>query len=210
LETRILYWKWSQKLIIRMARIEILVEEPSMKEFLGILLPKVIHAPWVLNENYFIRSFEGKNDLQKNIPNKIKVFSNWGNENVGVVIIQDQDSSDCKKLKRKLLDLCVNHGNCPSLVRIVCRELESWYIGDFEAVNHAYPSFKHQYYISKSKYRVPDNCNAYDELKKILPDFQKVGGARKIAPYIDVSNNKSVSFQQTISGLLNFFEQIRD
>lgn len=43
-----------------MARIEILVEEPSMKEFLGIILPKVIHEPWVLNVNYFIRSFEGK------------------------------------------------------------------------------------------------------------------------------------------------------
>ena len=48
-----------------MARIEILVEEPSMKEFLGILLPKVIQEPWILNENYFIRAFEGKNDYKK-------------------------------------------------------------------------------------------------------------------------------------------------
>ena len=51
-----------------MARIEILVEEPSMKEFLNILLPKILDNDWILNENYFIRSFEGKSDLQKNIP----------------------------------------------------------------------------------------------------------------------------------------------
>ncbi len=192
-----------------MARIEILVEEASMREFLANFLPKVIPPPWELNENYFIRSFEGKNDLQKNIPQKIKVFSNWNFENIGVVIMQDQDSSDCKELKKKLLDLCDSHGSCQKLVRIICRELESWYIGDFEAVNKAYPSFKYQNYINKSKYRFPDNCNAYDELKKILPTFQKVGGARMIAPYIDISKNKSVSFQQTISGLLNFFDQIK-
>ena len=55
-----------------MARIEILVEAPSMKEFLSLLLPRVLNYPWVLNENYFIRSFEGKNDLQKNMKLKIR------------------------------------------------------------------------------------------------------------------------------------------
>lgn len=193
-----------------MARIEILVEEPSMKEFLSILLPNVISEPWVLNENYFIRAFEGKTDLQRNIPSKVKFLSNWRHEKVGLVIMQDQDSADCKVLKQKLVDICEESGNCPKLVRIVCKELESWYIGDFEAVHMAYQNFNYQNYINKAKYRIPDNCNAYDELRKILPEFQKVGGAKKIAPYINVEKNKSVSFQQTISGLLNFFENISD
>jgi hypothetical protein len=193
-----------------MARIEILVEEPSMKEFLTILLPNVLDNQWNLNGNYFIRSFEGKNDLQKNIPSKVKFLSNWNHEAVGVVIMQDQDSSDCKILKQKLLNICNQNGNCPKLVRIICRELESWYIGDFVAVNKAYPSFKHQNYINKSKFRIPDNCNAFDEIKKIVPDFQKVGGAKKIAPFINVETNKSESFQQTISGLIRFFETIKD
>ena len=193
-----------------MARIEILVEEPSMKEFISILLPKVIKYPWVLNENYFIRSFEGKNDLQKNIPSKVKLLSNWKHENVGIIIMQDQDSSDCKILKQKLVFLCEQNGNCQRLVRIICRELEAWYIGDFEAVNKGFSNFKYQNYINKSKFRVPDNCNAYDELRKILPEFQKVGGAKKIAPYINIEKNKSVSFQQTITGLINFFEKIKE
>lgn len=193
-----------------MVRIEILVEEPSMKEFLNILLPKVIQEPWQLNENYFIRSFEGKNDLQKNIPSKVRVLSNWNHEKVGVVIMQDQDSSDCKVLKNKLLDICNQNGNCPKLVRIVCRELESWYIGDFEAVNKAYPKFKYQNFLKTAKFRIPDSCNASDEIKKLIPEFQKVGGAKKIAPFIDIQKNKSESFQQTISGLKRFFESIKD
>jgi hypothetical protein len=193
-----------------MARIEILVEEPSMKEFLTILLPNILDNQWSLNENYFIRSFEGKNDLQKNIPSKVKLLSNWNHEAVGVVIMQDQDSSDCKILKQKLLTICNQNGNCPKLVRIICRELESWYIGDFVAVNKAYPSFKYQNYLNKSKFRIPDNCNAFDEIKKIVPEFQKVGGAKKIAPFINVENNKSESFQQTISGLKRFFESVND
>jgi hypothetical protein len=193
-----------------MARIEILVEEPSMKEFLTILLPNILNKQWNLNENYFIRSFEGKSDLQKNIPSKVKFLSNWNHEAAGVVIMQDQDSSDCKVLKQKLTDICNQNGDCPKLVRIICKELESWYLGDFLAVNKAYPSFKHQNYINKSKFRIPDNCNAFDELKKILPEFQKVGGAKKIAPFINVQDNKSESFQQTISGLIRFFETIKD
>ncbi|CAM2734710.1 protein of unknown function [Flavobacterium succinicans] len=193
-----------------MARIEILVEEPSMKEFLNILLPKILDKEWILNENYFIRSFEGKSDLQKNIPSKVKLLSNWNHEASGIVIMQDQDSSDCKILKKKLLDICDQNGNCPKLVRIVCRELESWYIGDFLAVNKAYPNFKHQNYINKSKFRVPDNCNAFDELKKILPEFQKVGGAKKIAPFITIDGNTSESFQQTVNGLKRFFNTIKD
>ena len=60
-----------------MARIEILVEEKSMKELLSVLLPTILPNNWILDENYFIRSFEGKSDLQKNIPSKVKVLSNW-------------------------------------------------------------------------------------------------------------------------------------
>ncbi len=191
-----------------MAIVEILVEELSMKEFLQIVLPKYLHTPWMLNENYFIRSFEGKNDLQKNIPNKIKVLSNKFQEPVGIVILRDQDNSDCRIIKSNLLRLCKENGNCPRLVRIVCRELEAWYFGEFEAIAKAYPNFKINNYINKSKYRNPDTINASYELKRILPDFQKVRSAKKNAPYISVENNKSKSFHQTIKGISEFFDSL--
>ena len=57
-----------------MDRIEFLVEEPSMAEVLKSLLPKILPAPWVLNENYFVRAHNGKSDLLRSIPNKLKGF----------------------------------------------------------------------------------------------------------------------------------------
>jgi hypothetical protein len=194
----------------KMARIEILVEEKSMKELLTIFLPKILSENWILDHNYFIRSYEGKNDLQKNIPSKIRVLSNWTHESTGVIVLQDQDSSDCKVLKGKLQNLCINSGTCQYLIRIVCRELEAWYIGDFKALNNAFPTFKHEQFEKKSKYRNPDLCNASDELKRILPEFQKVSTAKRIAPFINVETNKSESFRQTVSGIKNFFDLIVD
>ena len=82
-----------------MPRIEILTEEPSMQAVLENLLPQILPNQWILGENYFIRAHEGKNDLQKSIPKKIKVFSHY-HEPAGVVIIHDQDANDCKELKK--------------------------------------------------------------------------------------------------------------
>lgn len=189
-----------------MARIEIFVEEPSMKAFLITLLPKIIKHPWTLDENYFIRSFEGKSDLQKNIPKKMEVFNNW-HEPVGIIILQDQDSNDCIQLKQKLLGICEEFDNCRKMIRIVCRELESWYLGDMKAIAAAFPDFKYQKYINKTKFRNPDLCNGYDEIRKIVVGFQKVSGAKLIAPHINIEENTSESFQQTIRGFRLFFNQ---
>ena len=108
------------------------------------------------------------------------------------------------------MDICNLNGFCPKLVRIVCKELESWYIGDFEAVHKAYPKFNPTNFKNKSRFRNPDICNASIEMKKIVPEFQKVGGAKKIAPFIDIEKNRSESFQQTISGLKRFFDIIKN
>ena len=186
-----------------MKRIEILVEEKSMEELLSIFLPRVLSSEWRLGDNYFIRAFEGKTDLQKSLPKKIKAFSHW-HEPIGIIILQDQDSADCKILKSKLEKIITDNGNPPHLIRIVCKELESWYLGDLEAIKKAYPNFKLETYQQKAKFRNPDICNASNELKKILPEFQKVGTAIKVAAFLDSRNNKSESFQQFVSGVKNF------
>jgi hypothetical protein len=190
-------------------RIEILVEEPSMEAVLKELLPKILPAPWELGVNCFIRSHEGKSDLKKSIPKKMKVFSHFY-EPTGIVILHDQDSADCKKLKQDLLKLCTDNGNCPVLIRIICRELEAWYIGDFEAVQAAYPKFKAEKNKQKATYRNPNALvNASEEVKKLVPDFQKGSGAKRIAPHLSPSSthNTSESFQQFLSGLKKFLEK---
>lgn len=196
-----------------MARIEILTEEPSMRDVLEIILPKILSKKWILGENYFIRPHQGKSDLQKSIPRKVKVFSNYY-EPAGVIIIHDQDSHDCKELKNKLLMLSKSETSddtlCPLLIRIACRELEAWYLGDMKAIQAAYPRFKAEQYTKKEKFRNPDNLNnTAEELEKILPDFQKGASARTITPYLDTNpeNNKSESYRQFITGVTAFFEK---
>ncbi|GBU07069.1 hypothetical protein AwDysgo_04000 [Bacteroidales bacterium] len=123
-------------------------------------------------------------------------------------MLQDQDSSDCKVLKQKLINLCDSNRDCRILVRIVCRELESWYIGDFEAIGAAYPQFDPSKYKDKARFKNPETCHASAVLKKILPGFQKVASAKKIAPFLNPETNRSQSFKQTILGIKNFFDAV--
>ena len=187
-------------------RIEFLVEEYSMKVFLEILLPRILPEEIRINEHYFLRAHEGKSDLKKSIPQKVRAFNNAGTP-VGIVILQDQDSNDCVVLKNELVSLCeIPNNNVKCMVRIVCRELEAWYLGDMDAIQMAYPKFAAYKYKNKAKFRYPDNSNAYDEMRKIMPFFQKVEGARKISPHINITKNRSPSFHQFVTGLKTFFE----
>jgi len=186
-----------------MARIEILVEELSMEACLRNLLPKIVPSHWNLDENYFIRPHQGKSDLKKSIPTKMKVFNNW-HEPIAVIILHDQDSADCKILKDNIKSWCGDYDKS-LLIRIVCKELESWYLGDLHAIEKAYPTFNSSNFESKARFRNPDNLNAKDQLKKILPDYREVASSREIAKNFDVKNNKSDSFNQFIEGVKRIF-----
>lgn len=105
-------------------RIEFLLEESSMENVLTEILPKILPKGFILNENYFLRPHQGKSDLRKSIPNKVKAFSN-SHEQVKIVIVHDQDSNDCVELKSQIRELCNQSGSCPTLIRIVCKELEA-------------------------------------------------------------------------------------
>lgn len=177
-----------------------------MEEVLKVILPKILPEQWKLNQNVFLRVHEGKSDLQKSIPKKIRAYAYHPVE-IGVVVLHDQDTADCHVLKEKLLTLCNQpNTNIKSLVRIVCRELEAWYIGDMLAIQKAYPHFQARRYQNKSKFRNPDSCNAKDELKRILPELKQIGSACLIAPHLDIENSRSNSFKQLVSGIKRFLE----
>ena len=50
------------------------------------------------------------------------------------VVLCDQDSADCRTVKKGLVRKCHDAGKDKAFVRIACRELESWYLGDLTAV----------------------------------------------------------------------------
>ena len=119
------------------------------------------------------------------------------------VVVQDQDSNDCRELKEKLLELC-KKSKKEVLIRIACHELEAWYFGDMNVLSKAY-GVDLSAAKRKRKYQVPDAImNPKAELKRLLPEHQQISGARKIAPIIEIENNSSVSFQVFVNGVKRF------
>lgn len=170
-----------------------LLEERSMKEALDCLLPKILPE----NVSFKTIPHSGKSDLQQSIPRKLKA---WNVPETKFVIVQDQDSADCIDLKNHLLDLARPAGR-DVLVRIACRELESWYFGDLNAVSQAYGKDVRGL-SEKKKYRIPDQIgNPKEELRRLFPQHQQISGARKISPYMSIDANTSKSFQCFVSGI---------
>lgn len=170
-----------------------LLEEKSMKCFLDGILPKILPG----DVAFQTIPHSGKSDLQKSI--RIKL-SAWNGPDVKFVIVQDQDSNNCRELKNQLLQLCEGTQR-DVLIRIACHELESWYFGDLEAVSLAYCRDLSKI-MKKKKYRVPDDIiSPKHELQMILPEHQQIDGAKRIAKYIEVERNTSVSFKMFVSGI---------
>lgn len=189
---------------MREARVEILVEEPSMEHFLRELLPVVLPDGYLLDQNCFIRPHEGKSHLRKSIPRKAKTYPHWSIP-VKLIIIHDQDSSDCKRLKYDIEKLVreVNE-TCPLLIRIACRELENWYLGDLNAVEKVYPESKASMQSRKAKFRNPDFLVGSDEMKKLTGTFTKSFASKEIPKHLALDENKSPSFNHLIKGIKSF------
>lgn len=179
--------------------IEILTEEPSMEYFLRGLLPRILPDDYAIDVNCFIRPHEGKSDLRRSIPKKIKAYPRYGYP-VKVLIIHDQDSNDCVVLKKSLSDLIVG-SSIPTVIRIACRELENWYLGDFHSLESLFPTIKANQLKQKAKYRNPDNLTGSNEMEQFSKNFSKTGTARSMGPIIEIENNSSPSFRQFVSGI---------
>ena len=178
-----------------MKKIVFLVEEPSMKEFLKVILPKVIPN----NVSYTIIHHEGKQDLERSIPKKLRAFRQ---PEIRFVVLIDQDSNDCLLLKNRLLELCEESGRKNCLVRIVCHKLESCFLGDLEAVGQTYNLNTLARRQTEAKFRQPDRLgNPAQVLKSLVPAYQKVSSARAVSKHMKLSVNESHSFSFFIKGL---------
>jgi len=181
-----------------------LLEEKSMQAVLDVILPQLIPEP----KTFLCIAHEGKQDLAQSIPRKLKAFQNI-NPQTKFIIVHDQDSHDCVKLKTELTKLCQQAGQENVLIRIICRELESWFLGDLVAVEKAYklkPNSlsKEQ---NKNKFRHPDRLNsAKQELKSLVQGYYELDGSKKIAPHLSLEQNRSRSFHVFIEGLQKILE----
>lgn len=165
-----------------------------MKSLLEGLLPRIF--PDIM---FQCIAHEGKDDLEKSIPRKLRA---WREPGVRFVVLRDQDQGDCISLKQRLSDICEDAGRPDTLVRIVCYELESWYLGDPNALAEAFGKNHLRSISRRARFRDPDSVQQpSNELERLLPEFQKVSGARKMANFLSRERNTSVSFQVFISGI---------
>jgi hypothetical protein len=175
-----------------------LLEEESAKALLDILLPRIL-LPTV---TFRCIPHEGKQDLEKSIPRKLKA---WREPDTYFVIVRDQDKEDCRQLKQRLVQLCMQTEHPDSLVRIACHELESWFLGDLAAVEKAFSINNLSAKQRNKKYKDPDRLtNPSEELAKLVKGYRKVSGAKKIAAHMTVEQNRSSSFNCFVRGISDY------
>ena len=112
-----------------MKRLVFLLEEYSMSVLLTGLLPRLF--PDLV---FQCLPHEGKQDLDRSIPRKLRA---WREPGVRFVVVRDNDGADCADLKAELVAQCAAGGRDDTLVRLACQELEAWYLGDPARGRHA-------------------------------------------------------------------------
>lgn len=172
------------------------LEELSAEEMLKGLLPK-LHLE---NIHFEYIKFDGKQDLIKQLPRKLRA---WRKPDCRFVVLLDQDSSDCKELKEKLREICKDANRNNVLLRIACHELESFYLGDLFAVEHALGISSISSNQGKKRYRNPDslNCPSKELIRLTRGIYQKVSGSREIGRRLNLEYNRSHSFSVLVSGI---------
>jgi len=185
-----------------MSELVFLLEEPSAEALLSILVPKLVPG---LPLRFVV--FEGKQDLEKQIIRRIRGYLV---PNARFVVLRDQDAADCHVVKDVLQKKCREAGQPDAVVRIVCRELESWYLADLTAVEKGLGVSRVARFQTSMKYRDPDHLGSPSrELRRLAPVYQKIGGSRSIAPHLDLDNRRSVSFAHFISAIRKLGAQVR-
>jgi hypothetical protein len=174
-----------------------LLDEPSAQDALEGFLPHIL--PDEVSVIYLV--FEGKQDLEKRMS---KILRGWLQPNSRFIVLRDQESGDCKAIKKRLIDRCKeSERENETMVRIAYRELEAWFVGDWASVAQAFDKPKLSNLQKKAIYREdPDRLsNPVAELRKHIPHYQKRDGARRIGPFLRRENNASHSFQVFVNAI---------
>lgn len=199
-----------------MRQVDFLVEEPSAEEMLRHLLPRLIgqRARWKLI------NLGSKYKLLNVLPHRLAGYRQRldQGEDLRVVVLVDRDNDDCETLKRRLEQLArearlttksspTANGQFLVLNRIVIEELESWFIGDPAALRRAFAGLP-DIQANRGIFRNPDNGGSWEALHRFLKrhgiykhSYPKKDAARRIAPHMDISRNRSHSYGVFVRGV---------
>jgi len=187
----------------------LLVEEPSMEAFLRGLLPRLLPA----DRTFEVHTFQGKADLLGKLEARLRGYAQWIPADWRLFVVVDRDDDDCRVLKQRLevaamragLTTRSKAGGVPwQLVnRIAIEELESWYFGDWDAVQAAYPRVSAQI-PQRQGLRDADaiaggTWEAFERVMQRCGYFKgglpKIEAARSISGHIEPERSRSASFR---------------
>ncbi len=190
------------------AKLEILVEELSMEAALRLIVPKIIG-----DLSFDVYPYQGKGDLLKKLPDRLRGYAAWMPEGYRIVVVVDRDDAGCEDLKQQLEKAASDAGLVTKtqakgsvyqvVNRLAIEELEAWYFGDWEAVLAAYPGVNPNI-PHKAGYRDSDAVpgGTWEAFERVLQKaryfktgLRKIEAARTVAQYKDPNRNSSQSFR---------------
>ena len=179
-----------------------------MEAFLRALVPKLLPK----DVTFQVHPYRGKLDLLKKLESRLRGYAAWLPKDWRIVMLVDCDDQDCRQLKNLMekiahqagLQTRTHAGRCRWQVvnRIVVRELEAWYFGDWKAVRTTYPKVPQQV-PQKKRFRNPDAIQAaWEAFQKLMQSagyfrggLAKIEAARTIGRCMNISGNRSRSFK---------------
>lgn len=181
-----------------MRELVFLLEEESAAAMLQGLVPRLLPAD--VTARFVV--FDGKQDLEKQLHRRLQGYRN---PEARFLVMRDQDAHpDCAALKAGLLELVGRSGRREAtLVRIACRELESFYLADLQAVEQGLGVKNLSREQEKKKFRTPDSLGSPSKELQALTRgaYQKKSGSRAIGPHLDLENTLSASFRNLVAAI---------
>lgn len=195
--------------------VELLLEEPSAKAALDILLPGLLPE----GSTFECLPHRGKTDLLARLPGRLRTYARrLPNEpHLRIVILMDADTN-CRACKQTLERLVAAAGLLTKtsvaagqpfrvLTRLAVTELEAWFLGDPAAVQAAYPRVHPNHFkgLPADPDTIPD---CWETLHRVLQKANlfpagkaKIAWAAAIAPHLNPARSSSASFRHFCRGL---------
>ncbi|MEW6064855.1 hypothetical protein P378_12335 [Desulforamulus profundi] len=137
---------------------EVLVEDASGAIMLESFLEKILGSNGQ-EHTYKIHQYKGIGRIPKNLKGETdpkkrilldqlpRILRGYGRSlkyyNAAVMVVVDLDKKVCTSFKEELVNILDDCDPKPrTLFRIAIEEMESWLLGDLDAIKKAYPNFK--------------------------------------------------------------------
>ena len=186
-----------------------------MEVFLNKFLPRVLPTGCIFK----IHAFQGKQNLLKRLKDRLRGYARYLPDDCRLIVMVDCDNQNCQELKEQLEQAASAAGlrtrsqaGCSpwQLVnRIVIRELEAWYFGDWHAVRRVYPRVPPTV-PNRRRYRdadaIRDTWEAFESVLRKHGYFKaglnKIEAAQAIGVHIEPERAASRSFMKFYEAVL--------